>query len=152
MIRRITGDDIDAVVEFGRRGHDRSAHARFEYDVDKAKLLVAKLAWMRDGIALMAEHDGEVTGVLLGHVTTPTFVRARVATDIAFYAEHPGDGRELLKAFEKWAREREADEILIGVSFGGRRSDKYYERKGYTTVGGVYIKGVGHEQHSQRHR
>ena len=135
-------DDIDAVVALGRKAHALSAHATWEFDDQSAAMLLAKLRWMKDGVVWISEHDRQITGLLLGHITTPEFVKVRIATDIAFYAERPGDGKQLLRAFEQWAKDRKADEILIGVSFGGRKSDRYYERAGYTTVGGVYIKGV----------
>lgn len=137
-------EDIEAIVELGKRGHAASANARYEYDEMKAKLLCAQLIAGKATCLFISKVNGKITGILLGQTDTLGYCRATYATDIALYSETPGAGRALMRRFEKWAfHERRVDMMMLGVSHGGkstRSTESLYRRAGFSHVGGMYVK------------
>jgi hypothetical protein len=143
IVRRATFDDIPAVVEMGRKAHAESENKQYSFDESGARLLVAACISQKTLCAFVAEKDG-LAGFLLGQEERYAFLKLRYATDLVVYATHPGAGRKLIDAFTDWGlNQRKVDQMLLGVSFGGRSKDKadsYYTRLGFTPVGGIYIK------------
>jgi len=95
-----------------------------------------------DACAIVAEHKGEVCGLLIGAIEPWPFLKWKVASDIVTYATLPGAGRELLLQFELWATFRGADEMILGVTFGGRDLTALYERRGFKKLGGMFKKTI----------
>lgn len=139
-----TMDDIEAVVEIGKRGHADSANARYQFNEMKTKLLCAQLIIGKKTCLFVAKQDDVIVGILLGQEDEYGYCNLRYATDIAVYAEVPGAGRALMKRFEQWAfEERKVDQLVLGVSHGGRstkHTEALYRRAGFTHVGGIFTK------------
>ena len=143
-VRLAEFDEIEAIIEFGRRGHAASENARYEFDEGRTKLLLATLiAGKRTCVFVAAEGD-KIVGLLLGQEDSYAYCKMRYATDIALYAEAPGAGRKLLKKFEEWAfEERKVDQLIMGVSYGGKSAksaSSLYSKLGFEPVGGIYTK------------
>lgn len=143
-VRRASTNDIEAIVALGREAHERSGFGHHKYDDAIAGLLTARMLCGRNTTVLVAEHEGQIVGFMGAKVDTLPYVPVRVASDIAFYSRRAGAGRALMRAFERWAQEMMAQEILMGVSFGGSRNakltERFYRRLGFSYVGGIFVK------------
>lgn len=144
-VRRALLDEVEAIVEIGKRGHADSENRRYEFDEGRARLLVASCVCNRRTIALVAVDESKrIVGFLLGKEDDYLYCKMRYATDIAIYSEAPGAGRKLIERFEKWAFEdRKADQMILAVSHGGKSAKStgaLYSRMGYGHVGGLFTK------------
>ena len=146
-VRAAKMDDIEAMVALGKIGHARSALSKYEYDEGKSKLLAARLICTRRACVLVAEANGKIVGFLLGLAEDHFYAKMSYASDVVTYADTPGSGIRLLRAFEKWAfEERKVDQLMMGVTFGGDEADRtasLYRRLGFTAVGGIFTKNRG---------
>lgn len=152
-VRKATFDDIPWMISVGRVAHSQSENARYAFDEPSARQLGAAAITMKTMCAFVAETDkrspldGNVVGILIGHEDKLPYAKVRFATDIVFYAIEPGAGRALMDRFTTWAfEERRVDQMLLGVSFGGksaRSATALYRRKGFTPVGGLFVKNRG---------
>lgn len=144
IVRKATFADIPAMLEIGRRAHEASENADFPFDESGAKLLGAATMTQSGMCAFVAVEGEKIVGVLLGQTDKIPYAKLKYATDIVFYAAKPGAGRALMERFTHWAlEERRVDQMLLGVSFGGksaRSANAFYKRMGFATVGGLFIR------------
>ena len=147
MIRKAEFRDIPGMLALAKRGHAKSEYARLEFDEAGARLLGAQCISGKSLCAFVAESDGQIVGLLLGSEESFGYLKARFATDLAFYCEHPGKGMRLMKRFLKWAlEERKVDQVLLNVSFGGKSAEaapSLYKRIGFRHVGGMFVMDRG---------
>ena len=100
---------------------------------------LGRLEQFRDAIALVAEIDGQVVGLVTGHVLPSIHVSGLVAwlTTLVVSDDHhnAGIGRRLAAAVEDWARGHGA--ARISVTSGKHRdgAHAFYERIGYERSG-----------------
>lgn len=146
IVREATFDDADEAVELGARIHAQGESRHLTFDPSGAKVIGAQCIHNSSMCAFVAEHEGRIVGVLLGAERSFGYLHARYATDILFLAEG-GAGKLLIQRFKAWAfDERGADQIIMGVSFGGRSargSEVIYTRQGFTHAGGIYLMNRG---------
>lgn len=92
--------------------------------------------------------DDTVQGFIVGTVGEYGFAHVRFATDemlfVAKDARRGAVARELIGAFEAWAREQRASRIFLGVTTGvhTERTEKLYNALGYATVGVLTMKEI----------
>lgn len=141
-IRAALMDDIESVVELGKRGHALSRNAKYAFDEPGAKLLMAQCICNKRMCAFVAVDGDKIVGVLLGLDDTLPYLKLRIASDIVTYAESPGAGRQLLKRFTTWAfDERRVDQMLLGVTSGNVTSTTaIYKRLGFEPVGAMFTR------------
>lgn len=144
MIRRAKASDFDAILELGRRAHAKSQYAKHFVCVRGARDMLRACTLAKDKCVLVS--GDPLTGFLIGSIDPYWFLQdVKVASDLMFYAEHPGHGRQLLKAFVGWARAQGANELELGISVGGEiaaRTESLYSRLGLTKVGAVMRKSL----------
>lgn len=146
-IRKALLDDVEALIEIGRRGHADSENAHYAFDEPRAKLLAAQCVVAARLCAFVAVEDGKIVGFLLGQCEQYPYVKMTYATDLAIYSEKPGAGRKLIERFRQWAfEERKVDQIILAVSHGGKSAQHtaaLYRRLGFEHVGGLFTQGRG---------
>lgn len=134
-------DDITALVELGKRGCALTQYAEYGLDEHRAKMNVLKFMLSERALVLVCEDDGKITGLLMAVLTLHPVFACIIASDLVFYAETPGSGREMCRQFEQWATDNGAHQIEMGVSSGlGNRADPFFERRGFNKVGGIFVK------------
>lgn len=147
IVRKATFDDIPAMIAIGRDVHAQSENASYAFDESSAKLLGASAITMKTMCAFVAEDKDVIVGVVIGSEDRLPYAKVKFATDIVLFARAPGAGRALLDRLTTWAfDERRVDQMLLGVSFGGksaRSATALYRRKGFAPVGGLYVKNRG---------
>ena len=92
--------------------------------------------------------EQRIVGALIGVMEQQIFSDAHTASvmhfDVLPEARMGGYGVRLLRAFEKWAENRNAVEICFGVNSGVGldQLSEFARRSGYENVGGNYAKAL----------
>ena len=142
IVRSAFAKDVPTIVALGGRMHAASERKDVEYDTLRVATFVMQSVVSDDAFSCVAEHEGMIVGFMVGALQDWPFLDWVVATDLVTISERAGAGSMLLSAFEKWAAERGANEVLIGVSYGGRDAAPLFERKGFKHVGGMFSKRI----------
>lgn len=147
MIRDATLADIDALVDLARFfvpkvGAATLSEKRFRPEI-------CKLIKSESAIVLIAEHEGDVVGGLVGQIGRVWYSDDLYATDLAFVvrAEYSGLYAWLLaKKFIRWAKSDErVVEVTMQISSGMgdvERVGRLYESLGLANMGGCYTMRV----------
>ena len=107
-VRRATLDDLDAVLEWGRKFHAYSPWGK--------RVPIVETDWRQTVTGLLSSDDAAVfvsEGGFCGGLIFPMYFNFgfRIAQELFWYADH--GGTELRQAFEDWARSRGADAIQM---------------------------------------
>lgn len=138
-VRKAVPNDLTQMVALGYRLCDLTPYKDIPRDRPSIVRAFSVSMSSQFGCAFVTERDGKLTGLIVGIAQQLWFSRARYATDLLFYSEHPGDGYKLLKQFLSWAwKVPGVVEVTMGQSSGMRRSDALYRRAGLQRVGGVF--------------
>lgn len=144
MIRNATEKDLDRMVELGKNMHAESKYSVYNFDAEKLRNYLFTCIWHDEGIALIAEHDGEIVGGFVGWAHEQYFGHDKVAVDLALFVDPDKRGAMagamLIKKFIEVAKEKGAAQIVISNSTGvdKERVGKLYEKMGMEHVGYVY--------------
>lgn len=147
MIRDATQDDAEALIRMGAAYVEEAGHlARFGAEFCPQSFLTTCEGLARTGIMLVAEHDGEVVG-MLGAAFIPVLWNYKVlqAQETWWYARpdrRKGLGVALLREFEARAT---AQGVVLSAMVAelGPRGDavgRLYEAKGYAPAESVFLK------------
>lgn len=153
MIRKGVISDFPQFWELGQRLLAQTPYAELEIDRASVSKTFGHCVNSALGCCFVAEHGGTLRGIILGVAQDLWWSRSRSASDLIFYAEVPGDGARLLKAFEEWAwKVPRMGDVTVAQSSGidVDRMDALYRRRGFRRVGAVYTKTrTDHERRSQ---
>lgn len=141
--------DIPRLVELGAAMHAASRQRVLAYDATKvAGYFALSIECPRQYTCVVATHDDDLVGFLIGYLEEYVFARAKLAYDTVFWVEpaHRNGvaARGLIDAFERWAREQGAVELYLGISSGiaPDRTAKLYEHLGFTREGAIYRRAL----------
>jgi len=141
MIRNMTIADFPAVMQLGERLHEQSVYSDVPMDSRTIAATIGQCISSALGFAVVAVHDGKITGVMLGAAAPLWFSKSRSATDFVTYSEWPGDGFRMVRRFIKWAWTLpNVTEITLGQSSGiePERAARLYSLLGMRRVGNLY--------------
>lgn len=133
--------DLPQLLELGRRLHGLSPYPDVPIDVLTCGATLGQCISSAFGFALVAIHDGKITGFMMGAAVPLWFSKKRSATDFITYAETPGDGYRMIRRFVAWAWSiPNVVEITLAQSSGIdiERTAGLYERVGLQRVGSIY--------------
>ena len=144
IIRKAKNDDIFDLLVLAR-GFSREAPAMHKWDKDKTEAMLMACIEGTHTTILVMEHEDEVVGGIVG-VVQPLFMsQTVVASELAWFVDpaHRGKGAiKLVKAFEGWAKEMQADYITMADIRGIADLSKLYQRLGYELTEAAYSKKV----------
>lgn len=100
------------------------------------------------GLVLVAEHEGELTGILIATLATLWWADQkdgpRIASDLVFHSRRYGDGRKMLEALTEWAFEvPRVIRIEMAISSGQgtiATAQRLYESAGFSLEGTLFAK------------
>lgn len=144
IIRRMEHRDKDAVIdlalEFGRTRLEQSGMC---IDRESASEQFDLFVGMDNVLALVADDNGSVDGMIVCFVSPLVFTKQIVAQEVVWYVRESkrACGVRLLKKLEYLLIEMGCSSILM-VGLEGDRSCDFYERFGYTLFQKTYIKKV----------
>lgn len=146
-IAPLTVADIDDVIALARVNVAESRFGWLPFDEQKLRANLARMARAPQSYncALVArKEDGGLVGYMAGQIEEYFFCREKVATSVFLFVDPKARGGfaavKLILAFRKWARNRGAVEIYIGVAGGVtmERTGRFLKRLGLTLTGGNY--------------
>jgi len=148
MIRPAVHADVPIINELGEQMFNESAYAQVcKYDPEKVAHLLSLMVDTSDEYFLyVAEKDGTIIGMYLGLLTEYYFSKDLMAVDLALYVDSTKRGGlaaiKLVQAFEDWAFERGAKEIVPATStqVAPERTAQLYHLLGYEVVGNLFKK------------
>lgn len=146
-IAPLTPADIDDVLALARVNVAESRFGWLPFDEAKVRANLKRMAEAPQSYncALIArKQDGKLVGYMAGQIEEYFFCRERVATSVFLFVDPNERGGfaavKLILAFRKWAQNRGAAEIYIGVAGGVtmERTGRFLKRLGLTLTGGNY--------------
>jgi GNAT superfamily N-acetyltransferase len=150
-IRNAELKDIPALVEGGSRIHALTRFKSYPFSAQKtADSLAAIIRHDKGRYAFfVAENaDKKIVGALIGVMEQQLFSDALVASvmhvDVLPEARMGGYAVRLIRAFDKWATNRQAFEINLATGSGMNidKVSKFIEKLGFIAVGKTFIKVV----------
>lgn len=144
MIRNATHDDIPTMIALGEAMHAESRYGRFPWNSGKVAALIASLIDSDDGLALVAEEDGQIIGGILAAIEDSFFGPARFACEFAVFVRPDARGgmtaARLLRVYAQWARKRGAHLVQAGITTGvaTESSARLYSAVGFQPVGQLF--------------
>lgn len=139
MIRSATHEDIPALVGMGKQFHAASIDKDIPYDPDGAVSFFKALIGSDMGFVAISE-----TGFVAGLTTTLPQLQKDylIASECYWWAER--DGNDLIKAFERWAKERGASRIVISHRHDTRNAalSRLYRMMGYEPYEHYYMRAI----------
>ena len=140
------GEDIVARVALARRAWEEMGDKDLSFDEDMVRRAIERrLAKPAKHCLLQAERDGIVVGVLMGVAESHYHSPALGASILSWYVlrEHRGSlaAIKLLHGFRRWAKNRGAVRLYVGISSGVHvaRTDRLLKRLGFVLRGGNYM-------------
>jgi len=141
LIRNAQIADMPEILALGKRLQDRTLYAGVPVDTMVFGQTLGQCINSALGMAIVAEHDGKIDGLLLGVAQPLWFSRKRSASDFITYAETAGDGYRMIRHFVNWAWSIPGViEVTLSQSSGIEieRTGKLYQRLGLEKVGELY--------------
>lgn len=159
LIRNATVQDIPALIERGYAIHAETDLSVLSYDPEKLRDTLKQLIESQKGthcFFVAEDPDGRLIGGFIGCVEEYFFSRNRVAHSILLYVDPKWRGSpaavKFIHAFRRWALNRNAVEMCIGVATGVTigRTDRFLKRLGFKMTGGNYAMVLQKGQGKQR--
>jgi GNAT superfamily N-acetyltransferase len=150
-IRNAELKDIPMLVEGGSRIHALTRFNHFPFSAQKtAESLAAIIRHDKGRYAFFVAENSEkkIVGALIGVMEQQLFSEAWVATvmhvDVLPEARMGGYAVRLIRAFEQWAKNRNAFEINLATGSGVavEKVSGFVEKLGFTPVGKNFVKEV----------
>ena len=140
MIRRATLADVPALEDMLLKVKRRSEFCTVKVEFERARKAARQCISSQQGFAAVAEHDGKITGCMLGVVTSLWFSPQKIGSDIAWVSFKRGDGRALFCAWMDWLNSKGAIPYM-GQSTGrhGRTLAAFYREFGLVPMGTLWI-------------
>lgn len=144
MIRDAVPADIPALLKLGERMHAESRYRDMPWSTAKVGALMDALIASDDGLLIVSDRDGEITGGMLASIDEHYFSSARVASDFALFVSPDRRGgiaaAALLRRYAAWARERGAVLIQAGITTGVNveAATRLYRAIGFQPIGPLF--------------
>lgn len=141
MIRSATIGDLPGILGLMRKLQPKTPYGDIPIDVQSVAQVLGQCVSSAFGFAVVAQHNGEITGFMLGAAQPIWFSKKRQATDFMVHSDRAGDGYFMIKRFMKWAWSvPQVVEITLAQSSGIDidRTTELYERAGLHRVGSIF--------------
>lgn len=144
-VRQAELKDVNEIVSLASIMHKEGAYADIPFNPEMyADFLKITLAQTDQYCLFVYEKDERIVGGLMGTVFCFLFSPLLQASDMGFFVleAHRGGNvaLRLEQAYTKWALSKGAVKIRMSVSTGSLKAGVFFEKIGYTHVGGNYYK------------
>ena len=154
-IRFATQEDIPTLVEMGRTFHKLTRFRVYDYNAEQVAANLRAVVENPHGahcFFVAMDETGATVGGLIGCVESHFFSDKLVASvihyDVLPEKRMGGAGLKLLTAFKKWAENRDAYELAVGINSGTNlpQMDSFLRKLGFQQTGGNYSMVLGGEK------
>lgn len=150
MLRLATLFDEDRILEMCEKFFEASPYSHLPVYEEKVREMIRQFTSKEneDYIVILWEREGEVLGVLAGHVSEMPLFQTRVAAEDIWWVEPQARGTgaadQMLGAFEYWANLRGASMVQMASldDRTGKLLSRYYKQRGYKRSEFTYVKGI----------
>lgn len=148
VIRDARPGDITQVMALGRMALKSAFYRDLPPDETGFRRVMMYCIGSPAQFCQVVEIDGQIEGILAGHVEKIWYSTKKQASDILFFVTPKGTGAGglLARRFLRWARQRPGVALIgISVSYGGvnvKRTGKMLQKLGLTYVGGIYMEAM----------
>jgi GNAT superfamily N-acetyltransferase len=144
-IRKMTVTDIVPCIPLAKRMASEDWYEGYPFEYARTYAVGALYCQADENFAMVAEEDGEIIGFFFGELVEYPFSSKQAAQEMAMYVVPEKRGGTIplrfMRAFEKWARDNHAYEIMFSPSMSHRdwqMFDKMCLRLGFSRTGAVY--------------
>lgn len=145
IIREATEEDIFDVLILAKE-FSKEAPITHTWDKNKTEEFLNSALLNDNMVLFVLEVDGEIVGSILGFVIEVYMSHKVQATELAWFITKEYRGKpssiRLVKAFERWAIDKGANQIGMGDIEGISNLEHLYTRMGYKKAESVYIKEI----------
>lgn len=142
-IRKATQDDVFDILILAKE-FSKEAPKSHKWDKDKTEQFILSALQNTNMVIFVIDVDGEVEGALVGLLSELYMSHTIQATELAWFVSKDYRGKpasiKLVKAFEKWSKDKGAVQVGMGDIAGISTLDKLYKRLGYEIAESVYLK------------
>lgn len=140
-----TPEDFDAVYDMCKKFISQTAYSAYlNEDVFKPLIQSFLTDTKNEKVGIIAMEDDKPVGLIGGAVAYFIFGGIKYATEVAWWVEpeyrKSGVGKELIEAFEYWAKQ--IDCKFVSMSALDKELPKFYEKLDYSFAEVSYIKGL----------
>lgn len=144
-IREATEEDIFDILVLARE-FSKEAPRTHKWNREKTELFCRAAIENSNTTLLVLEEDGEVVGAIVGLLNEMYMSQTIIATELAWFVSKDYRGKKgsilLLRTFEKWAKDNNADYVCMGDIHGIVTLENLYTRMGYSKCETTYMKEV----------
>lgn len=142
-IRTATPDDVFDILILAKE-FSKEAPKSHKWNKDKTEQFILSALQNTNMTIFVIDVGGEIEGALVGLLSELYMSHTVQATELAWFVSKNYRGKpasiRLMKAFEKWAKERGADQVGMGDIEGISSLENLYNRLGYERAETVYLK------------
>lgn len=139
-----TEDDIPVLMTLAHAMHGASDFAPIPIEDDMLRAFLKIAITEPNYCVFLGVFQDKVVGAFIGCISPFMFSTAKKANDLSLFIlpEYRGSSLalRLIREYEKWAKERDAVRIYLGVSTGEDKACEFYGKIGYNNVGGLFRK------------
>lgn len=121
-IRDITEEDLPTIVRLSQAMHADSTFSSMDFDPLVIGRTLLELMTRDNGLAITAEHEGRLVGMLGAFVMPCFFGKEQVAEDVGLFVIPDKRGSlaasALIRRYLAWAKERGAKRVTLANSAG----------------------------------
>lgn len=132
MIRQADWEDVPRLISYISAFHQASPWAREEFSPGATRIELQDMIASPASCIFLHDH-----GVIGGQLVPLRFGKSLIAQELFWWAER--DGFSLLKKFESWAIDNNAD-IICMAALTGTRLGRIYERRGYLPKESFFVR------------
>ena len=131
--------DIPEIMPILRMAHRLSEFSKTDFDEVHVHRILTVGVTMPNFFCQVVEDAGKIIGVLGGFVDVNIW-GVKVGTELIAHSKR--DTHILERNFEKWAKTKGAQCLVINEITGNKRYNKFVERMGYRQTGANFTKDI----------
>ena len=145
IIREATEQDIFDILILAKE-FSKEAPKTHKWNKEKTEAFCQAAIQNTNTTILVLEEDDEIVGAIVGLLNEMYMSQTIIATELAWFVSKDYRGKRgsiiLLKPFEEWAKQNNADYVCMGDINGINSLESLYTRMGYSKCETTYMKEV----------
>lgn len=150
-VRLATLDDVDDIIRLATMIGVNSMFSKLSVDLTKLRGSITDFVLDKSGdrFVLVSVDGDKVVGSVAGYCYAPLMTHEKIAVEVLLALDEEfktlGRGKEMMDAYEYWAKMKGCRQIQYGFLTEGAdpRMKKMYERRGFTMGEETFYKMIG---------